>query len=140
MGKVTFNPTLLVAGLAIAPVAATSSACASRFVATQSPGEQGPARIIGLSVENSAGERLGDIAYLVLDTRGKITTAIVGIAGVAGADRKNVGVPFDDLQFGKKNGRKIAIVDATKESFARAPKYVWTEELSMEGRVVGRQV
>lgn len=132
MKKLNLSHTVLVAGLAIAPVAATSSACAASFVATQSAGELSTASVIGLPVENTSGDKLGDINYLVLDNAGKISTAVIGVGGFLGVGEKNVGVPFDEMKFNEKDGRKVAVIDATKTSLESAPKYVWTEKSTME--------
>jgi len=123
---------MLVAGLAIAPAAATTAASALSFVATQSGGEQNTASVIGLPVENNAGGKPGDINYLVLDNTGKISTAVIGVGGFLGVGEKNVGIPYNELSFTESNGRRIATVDATKETLTNAPSYTWTEKSAME--------
>lgn len=132
MKKTNIYRTMLVAGLAIAPVAATTSASALSFVATQGGGEQSTASVIGLPVENNAGDKLGDINYLVLDNTGKISTAVIGVGGFLGVGEKNIGIPYNELSFTEKNGRRIATVDATKETLTNAPSYTWTEKSPME--------
>jgi hypothetical protein len=124
--------TVAVAGIAIAPLAVASTAQALSFVATQAPGEQSTSSIIGLNVENRAGDKLGDINYLVLDNSGKVSTVVIGVGGFLGVGTKNVGIPYSELTFSTKDGHQIATVDATKESLASAPNYVWTEKSAME--------
>jgi sporulation protein YlmC with PRC-barrel domain len=124
--------TLAIAGMALAPVAMASAAQALSFVATQSPGEQSTSSLIGLRVENTAGDKLGDINYLVLDSSGKVSTVVIGVGGFLGVGEKNVGVPYSELKFSSKNSSQIAVVDATKDSLSSAPNYVWTEKSAMQ--------
>ncbi len=124
--------TVAVAGIAIAPLAVASAAQALSFVATQSAGEQSTSSIIGINVENRAGDKLGDINYLVLDNAGKVSTVVIGVGGFLGVGTKNVGVPYGELTLTTKDGHQIATIDATKESLASAPNYVWTEKSAME--------
>jgi len=121
-----------IAGLAIAPVAITTTAWALSFVSTQAPGEQSTSSIIGLNVENRVGDKLGDISYLVLDNSGKVSTVVIGVGGFLGVGTKNVGVPYSEITFTTKDGQRIATVDATKESLTNAPNYVWTEKSAAE--------
>jgi sporulation protein YlmC with PRC-barrel domain len=132
MKKKTLSRVLVIAGLAMTPIALTSSAYALSFVATQAAGEQSTSSIIGLRVENSSGDKLGDINYLVLDNSGKISTVVIGVGGFLGVGEKNVGVPYGELKFNDKDGHQIAVIDATKDSLTSAPNYVWTEKSAMQ--------
>ncbi len=108
-------------------------AYALTFVPTQSAGEQSTASLIGLKVENTQGENLGDINYLVLDSAGAVTTAVIGVGGFLGIGEKNVGVPFGEVKMvNNKDGKPIAMVAATKDSLTSAPNYVWTEKTTMQ--------
>ncbi len=132
MKKNILSRALIISGLTMSPVALTSSAYALSFVATQAAGEQSTSSIIGLRVENSAGDKLGDINYLVLDNSGKVSTVVVGVGGFLGVGEKNIGVPYGELKFNDKDGHHVAIIDATKDSLSSAPNYVWTEKSAME--------
>lgn len=108
---------------------ATLPASALSFVSAQAAGEQSSSSLIGLRVENTEGENLGDINYLVLDANGNVTTAVIGVGGFLGIGEKNVGVPFKDLKMGNnKNGTRVAMVTATKDTLTAAPNYVWNEK------------
>ena len=125
---------------ALAIVAAFGGAMASAlpaqaltFVSAQSAGEQSTASLIGLRVENAQGENLGDINYLVLNSAGAVTTAVIGVGGFLGIGEKNVGVPFAEVKMvNNKDGKPIAMVTATKDSLTSAPNYVWTEKTTMQ--------
>lgn len=121
---------LTLASIAIVPLAATANALS--FVASQAPGEQSTSGLIGMKVENAAGDKLGDINYLVLDGAGKISTVVIGVGGFLGVGEKNIGVAYGDVKISDKDGRKIALVDATKDSLNSAPSYVWKEKSTMD--------
>jgi sporulation protein YlmC with PRC-barrel domain len=118
--------------VAIAPAAVPSSAQALSFVPTQAAGEQSTSSIIGLQVQNPSGDKLGDINYQVLDTSGKVSTVVVGVGGFLGVGEKNVGIPYGELKFSDKDGKHIAVIDASKDSLSAAPNYVWTEKSAMD--------
>lgn len=128
MNKQTLSRAVIIAGLAVTPALLGSSANALSFVKTQATGEQSTQGLIGLRVENAAGDKLGDINYLVVDNAGKVTTAVVGVGGFLGVGEKNVGIPFEEVKFSDKDGDRIAIIDASKDTLSSAPSYVWTEE------------
>ncbi|MBA2126759.1 hypothetical protein DLM45_11100 [Hyphomicrobium methylovorum] len=121
-----------IAALVAAPTAFATSAYALSFVPSQSSGEQSSSSIVGLSVENANGDKLGSINYLVLDSTGKVTTAVIGIGGVLGVGEKNIGVPYSELKFGEKDGKQIVIIDATKDTLGTAPSYLWKEKSTIE--------
>lgn len=128
MNKQILSRAFIIAGLAVAPAFIGTSAQALSFVKTQATGEQSSAGLIGLRVENAAGDKLGDINYLVLDSTGKVTTAVVGVGGFLGIGEKNVGIPFEEIKFSDRDGTRFAIIDANKDVLSNAPNYVWTEE------------
>jgi len=132
MNKQTLSSAAIIAGLAIAPALLTSSAEALSFVKTQAIGEQSTSSLIGLRVENAAGDKLGDINYLVLDNAGKVSTAVIGVGGFLGVGEKNVGVPFNEIKFSEKDGNPVALIDASKDNLSSAPNYVWTEGSAMK--------
>ncbi|MGQ0456793.1 MAG: PRC-barrel domain-containing protein [Hyphomicrobium sp.] len=124
----TSMPMIALAGL-LGATALAAPAFALSFVAAQSPGEQSTSSLVGLKVENAAGEALGDINYFVIDSTGKITTVVVGVGGFLGVAEKNVGVPYANLTLTtNKDGKSIGRIDATKDSLTAAPAYVWSEK------------
>jgi sporulation protein YlmC with PRC-barrel domain len=56
------------------------------------------------NVYDSSENKLGDIKDLVMDSDGKIMTAVVGVGGVLGAGQKDVAVPFKDLKITSRSG------------------------------------
>jgi sporulation protein YlmC with PRC-barrel domain len=113
----------------IGATAIAGPAFATSFVGAQSAGEKSTSSLIGLKVENAAGEALGDINYFVVDPSGKITTVVIGVGGFLGAGEKNIGVPFSEVTMTtNKDGKEIGRIEATKDSLTAAPAYTWTEK------------
>jgi sporulation protein YlmC with PRC-barrel domain len=85
--------------------------------------------ITGMSVVNAGGEELGKINDLVVDQSGKPAAALIGVGGFLGIGEKNVGIPFDQLQFAmnEKNEHVARLDGATKETLEAAPAFVYTE-------------
>ena len=111
----------------------SSQAAAVAFVSTQATGEHSTFSLIGLKVENSTGENLGDINYLVINESGAVSTVVIGVGGFLGVAEKNVGVPFADISITtNKDGKRVAVLSATKDNLTAAPAYVWTEKSTME--------
>ena len=54
--------------------------------------------IIGAQVVTKYGETVGDIENLIVDPKGRITSAIIDIGGFLGIGSKKVAIQFDKLQ------------------------------------------
>ncbi len=102
---------------------------ATDFIAKQSTGELSSSGLIGTKIQNSAGETVGDVNYLVLDANGAVSTVVIGVGGFLGVGEKNVGVPFKAVtRQDDKNGNPVFMLNATKEELNSAPAYEWTEK------------
>jgi hypothetical protein len=87
-------------------------------------------KMTGTDVRNAAGENLGDINDVIVDHAGKPTVAIIGVGGFLGIGEKNVGVPFQALQFttSTETNMRVARLDVTKEALKGAPTFVYSDE------------
>jgi sporulation protein YlmC with PRC-barrel domain len=122
----------LMSGVALAAVQLPAVA-ATDFVPKQAVGEASSSGLIGTKIQNSAGENIGDVNYLVLDAKGSVTTVVIGVGGFLGVGEKNVGVPFKAVtRQDDKSGNPVFKLDATKEELSAAPAYEWTEKGSMQ--------
>ena len=122
----------VVSGIALAATQLPAVAAVD-FVAKQAAGETSTSGLIGTKIQNSAGERIGDVNYLVLDADGKISTIVIGVGGFLGVGEKNVGVPFSSVtREVDKNGNPTFKLEATKEELSAAPAYEWTEKGTMQ--------
>lgn len=87
-------------------------------------GQLSAADLLGKSVKTSAGENVGDINDLRIDSNGKIVAVIVGVGGFLGLGEKNVALPFDQLAFAKDaDGALDVKADVTKESLQTLPEW-----------------
>jgi sporulation protein YlmC with PRC-barrel domain len=126
---------MTVALMSSAAIVATQlpALAATDFVPKQSAGEQSSSGLIGTKIQNSAGETIGDVNYLVLDGSGTVTTVVIGVGGFLGVGEKNVGVPFKSVtKQDDKSGNPVFILNATKEDLNSAPAYEWSEKGSMQ--------
>ena len=65
----------------------------------QAPTDWSAEALIGRTVENTKGENLGDINNVVLNEKGDVVAVTIGVGGFLGLGEKDVGVPFDALEF-----------------------------------------
>ena len=107
----------------------TSTTEAIQFTSSVSPDQIVVSKLTGTDVRNAAGENLGDINDVVLDTSGKPTVAVIGVGGFLGIGEKNVGVPFQALTFTTSPDTKMAVarLDVTKEALTAAPTFVYAD-------------
>jgi hypothetical protein len=117
-----------------APAASTSATTAKtttesiQFTSTAGANEFLTSQLIGTPVRNSADEKLGDINDVIVSKEGKPTVAVIGVGGFLGIGEKNVGVPFESLQFTMANQKRIARLDVPKETLQSAPTFVYPEK------------
>lgn len=135
-------------------------AASFEYVARQKPTDWTAQALIGRTVENDQGDNLGDINNVILNEKGDVVAITIGVGGFLGIGEKNVGVPFQaldfktseprsdmvtrrdepsdrDRQIENRNARfdtehsNIRIVlNATKEQLEAAPEFVWLDEQS----------
>ena len=114
---------------------------AIQFTSSATADQMAVSKLSGTVVRNAAGENLGDINDIVLDKAGKPTLAIIGVGGFLGMGEKNVGVPFEALQFTMSNDTNIRVarLDVTKEALKAAPTFVYTDEVKVGAPAVRTQ-
>jgi len=82
--------------------------------------------IIGRSVYSSTdpqSDNIGDVNDLIVDEKGEVTHAIVGVGGFLGIGEKNVAVPFDQLKVVENNGDFRLVYAATKDQLKAEPAF-----------------
>jgi len=104
--------------------AATNSA--GTFAATQAADEWRSTKLVGLSVFNSAGDRVGDINDLILGPDGKISNVVIGVGGFLGMGEKLVAVSFSDLQLNRdSDGSMRVTINSSKDALENAPDFAY---------------
>lgn len=76
----------------------------------------------GMAVRNPAGENLGHLEEIMIDTNtGRIAYAVLAFGGFLGLGDKLFAVPWASLQFDAENNQ--ILMDANKELLQRAPGF-----------------
>ncbi len=124
---------VLSVGLTVADAQTPAPAAIGSFV-TQQPANEWLAHVfLRSSVQNAAGEPIGEIVDLVFDPSGKISTAVVGVGGFLGVGEKHVAVPYSMLTFkAGADGRRVIVVAATKDGLKAAPAFVAIEKTTYD--------
>jgi sporulation protein YlmC with PRC-barrel domain len=89
------------------------------------PDDHHASKLIGTSVTNNAGERIGDINEILLSKEGKVAAVVIGVGGFLGMGEREIAVSFDSLNLTRdSNGKTVAMLPkATKDSLKTAPEW-----------------
>jgi sporulation protein YlmC with PRC-barrel domain len=90
-------------------------------------------RVMGTSVYNTAGEKIGTIEDVMLDkTSNGIMFAVIGFGGFLGIGEKYHAVPWSVLDYEKNEGGYV--VPFTREQLEAAPAYSIDDLTSDDGQ------
>jgi hypothetical protein len=132
-----------------------------KYVTRQAPTDWTAEALIGRTVENSHGDNLGEINNVIINEKGDVVAVVIGVGGFLGIGEKNVGVPFDKLDFKtaealndrtdetrderaeRKEDAKEArfdtehsdiriVLNTTKDDLEAAPAFAWLDEQNSE--------
>lgn len=86
-------------------------------------------------VYDTAGNKIGEVADLIVADNESIEAAIVSVGGFLGIREKHVAVPINSLRPTERNGKWRLIMNATKDVLKSAPsfKYDRTQEVWTAG-------
>ena len=113
--------------------------------------------LIGRTVENSNGDNLGEINNVIINEKGNVVAAVIGVGGFLGIGEKNVAVPFDalefrtvdpaekrsadtrhekaeqkrdaaDARFDSEHADMHIVLNTTNEDLEAAPEFTWLDE------------
>jgi putative membrane protein len=127
------------------------------YVTRQAPTDWTSEALVGRTVENSNGDNLGEINNVIINEKGRVVAAVIGVGGFLGIGEKNVAVPFEALEFRvvdpaenrsadsrdeKAEQRRDAaearfdsehddmhiVLNTTKEDLEAAPRFAWLDE------------
>jgi PRC-barrel domain len=101
---------------------------------TEQPANEWLARLyIDAPVQNTSGEKVGEVNDLVFDKAGHISTVVLGVGGFLGIGEKNVAVPFSALTYGGGNdGTRTIVVGLSKDALKQAPSFKATEKTTFD--------
>jgi uncharacterized protein YrrD len=76
--------------------------------------------MIGSTVRNSAGDKIGTVDDLLMGNDSKVNYAVLSVGGFLGIGDKLVAVPITDLQMASDH---MVMPAATKDSVSKMPKF-----------------
>jgi sporulation protein YlmC with PRC-barrel domain len=98
------------------------------FTSSASADQMAASKLMGVAVRNTTDEKLGDINDVIVAENGNPAIAVIGVGGFLGIGEKNVGVPFDALQFTTNdNNKRVARLDVSKKALESAPAFVYSD-------------
>ncbi|MGE0154927.1 MAG: PRC-barrel domain-containing protein [Reyranellaceae bacterium] len=89
-------------------------------------------KLIGKSVRNPQGDKIGDIEAVYVTPGGQIDSVIVGVGGFLGIGERDVAVKWSDLTVSPDGDRVVATT--TKDSLKAMPEYTW-QDRTYRGKV-----
>jgi hypothetical protein len=125
---------LLASGLYTQVLAEEAKTTAPIQFVTEQPANEWLARLyIDAPVQNSSGERVGEVNDLVFDKAGHISTVVLGVGGFLGIGEKNVAVPFTALTYGAgSDGARTIVIALSKDALKQAPSFKATEKTTID--------
>ena len=130
--KTSAKPDTATAPAAMPDKSAATDATADKkqagFVQNQDTSEWRSSKLVGASVYGPDNKSIGSIDDLIVDQKGAIKAAVIGVGGFLGVGQKDVAVPFEALQIQRKqNSSSIdkITVSYTKDQLSNAPKFAY---------------
>jgi hypothetical protein len=90
---------------------------AARHIGT---GEMRATKLTGSAVYDSADQKIGSIADLIVGSDGKVADVVIGVGSFLGAGDKHVAVKMADLKHGKDNR---LVLNTTKDALKQMASY-----------------
>jgi sporulation protein YlmC with PRC-barrel domain len=81
-------------------------------------------KLVGSSVYNDQGDKIGSIDDLIVTPDDKLTTAIISVGGFLGVGGKLVAVPYDKLKIGAD--LKIVMPGANRDALTGMPSFTYS--------------
>ena len=123
---VVFTSLVIAAGAAdaVAQTAGSMVSVSTTELREVAMGWSAKKQILGKSVYNNVGEKVGDINDLIVTPDKAVSYAIVGVGGFLGVGEHEIAVPVGQL---KQQEGKIVLPGATKEALKAAPKFEYAK-------------
>ena len=102
-------------------------------ISAQSDGEVRADQLIGMTVYNAAGEKVGSVHDILLDKEGKATGVVLSVGGVLGVGAKSVGLTWKEIDV--KPEQQQVQISYTKDQLEAAPDFKTTEQINSEMNV-----
>jgi sporulation protein YlmC with PRC-barrel domain len=99
-------------------------------ISAQSDGEIRADQVIGMTVYNAEGEKVGTVHDILLDKEGKATGVVLSVGGVLGVGAKSVGLTWKEIDV--KPEQQQVQISYTKDQLEAAPDFKTTEQINSE--------
>ena len=99
-------------------------------ISAQSDGEVRADQIIGMTVYNAQGDKVGTVHDILLDKEGKATGVVLSVGGVLGVGAKSVGLTWKEIDV--KPDQQQVQISYTKDQLEAAPDFKTTEQINSE--------
>jgi sporulation protein YlmC with PRC-barrel domain len=95
----------------------------------QSANDYRSSKLVGQSVYNSGGEKIGSISDLLVSSSGELSQAVIGVGGFLGLGEKNVAIDYKSLKISRdEKGDVRVVLDTTKDALSVAPSFLYYRE------------
>jgi hypothetical protein len=119
---------LLATGPAISQDAAPGNPTNTGFVAQQA-GDRFASRLVGLNIQNTADENIGEIYDIVLTEAGAVRAYIVSVGGFLGMGTRYVAIDPKAVTLTRQDEKSWkATMNANKDQLRAAPEYKYESE------------
>ena len=108
--------------------ASTNENAQAGFVQQQDASQWRSSKLVGASVYGPDNKSIGSIDDLIVDRKGSIKAAVIGVGGFLGVGQKDVAVPFSALAIQRKaNSSSIdkITVSYSKQQLSQAPTFAY---------------
>jgi len=99
-------------------------------ISAQSDGELRADQVIGMTVYNAQGDKVGTVHDILLDKDGKATGVVVAVGGLLGVGAKSVGLTWKEIDV--KPDQQQVQINYTKDQLEAAPDFKTTDQINSE--------
>jgi sporulation protein YlmC with PRC-barrel domain len=99
-------------------------------ISSQADGQLRADQLIGMTVYNNQGEKVGTVHDIILDKDGKATGVVLNVGGVLGIGAKAVGLTWKEIDV--KPDQQAVQISYSKEQLKAAPDFKTTDQINAE--------
>jgi sporulation protein YlmC with PRC-barrel domain len=93
------------------------------FLSVQASNQWLATQLIGITVVDAGGEKIGSIDDLVIDQSGAIQAVIIGVGGFLGIGAKDIAVSLQTMTIVRDSNGDRASVKLSRQEIERAPSF-----------------
>jgi sporulation protein YlmC with PRC-barrel domain len=123
----------VISGQAASPSADAAPASpppSDAVISSQADGQLRADQLIGMTVYNDQGEKVGTVHDIILDKDGKASGVVLNVGGVLGIGAKSVGLTWKEIDV--KPDQQAVQISYSKEQLKAAPDFKTTDQINAE--------